>query len=211
MGEIPELEHRLFTQTQQKPWISRILTDGVEPAGLHNLSKKISKSSLNFKAKFWWEIMRLRLMPTSGDDHLEPTRALIVSSLIEELTVDFGLIISDELFFCAHNIQTALPFLSFIIEFCKQVKVPLISGVNNEIQATHKQDIEKMKDVLKLDMRVNRPPAQQTQSVPVPKSVKGPLGSASMLMGGTADFAKVFPQYSEYRLNQENFAKYVRV
>lgn len=43
------------------------------------------------------------LLPTGGDGHLELTRAVIVASLIEGLTLDFIHIISDELFFHAHK------------------------------------------------------------------------------------------------------------
>lgn len=77
-------------------------------------------------------------MPTRGDDRLESTRAVIVVDLIKWLTVDFGHIISEELFFRAHKTHTALPFPCLITELCKKENVPLISGVDNEVPALHK-------------------------------------------------------------------------
>lgn len=65
---IPELEHRFETRAEQRPWLVRVLTDGGDPSWLHNSHEYISKKSLSFLAKFWWAIVRLRLMPTGGDD-----------------------------------------------------------------------------------------------------------------------------------------------
>lgn len=50
--------------------------------------------------------------------------------------------------------------------------MPLISGVDNEVQATHKQDIEKSKDESKFKICATKPPAYQSQSVPVPKATE---------------------------------------
>ncbi|KAF3663520.1 hypothetical protein FXO38_10595 [Capsicum annuum] len=76
-------------------------------------------------------------------------------------------------------------------------------------------------------MRVSKPPAQQTQSAPVPEPLEGltgmplPLttyvspttsaGSDSMSTSGIPDPVYILPQYSKYRLNHKIFAKTVRV
>lgn len=168
----------------------------------------------------------MRLIPIGGDDHLESTRAIIVADLIKRLTIDFGHLIFDELFFHAYTTHTALPFSCLITELCIKDKVSLISGICNEVPALHKQDIEKTKDDLIFDFQINRPPAQQTQSAPVPEPSDFPVsmplpltmymppktssGLASMPMGRTLDSPSVPPQTSEYRLIPDNFAKTIR-
>lgn len=137
-GAIPKLEHQLFTQDEQRPWLERILIDGVDLLWLHTLHAHISRRSLSFRAKFWWAIVRLRLMPTRGDDHLESTRAVIIATLSEGLIVDFAHIIFDELFFWAHKTHTALPFPYLITELCKKANILLISGVDNDVATLHK-------------------------------------------------------------------------
>ena len=54
--------------------------------------------------------------------------------------------------------------------------MPLISEVDNEVQATYKQDIEKLKDKLKFEIHVTKPSAYQPQSAPVPETTKMPEG-----------------------------------
>lgn len=134
------------------------------------------RSLWSFRAKFCWAIVRLRLMPIGGDDRLEGTRAVLVASLIEGYTIDFGHIIADELFFRARKTHTALPFPCLITELCRRANVSLISGVDNEVPAIHTQDIERTKDWSRFDLRTNRPPAQQTQSAPVPEPSDFPAG-----------------------------------
>lgn len=164
-------------------------------------------------------------MPTGGDATLDSHRAVLVASLISGLKIDFGQIIDDELFVRAHKVASALPLPCLITELCRQANVPLIRGIDNEVRATHRQDIEKSKDDSKFEMWVNKPPAYQTQSAPapdtseIPKGMPLPIatyvlpdyvppstsaGSGSMPPTGGAD-------YAEYRLTQENFAKSVKL
>ncbi|KAF3639045.1 hypothetical protein FXO37_24129 [Capsicum annuum] len=112
-----------------------------EPAGLHNPREWISKSSLRFRAKFWWAIVRLGLMSIGGENRLEITRAIIIVALIEGLTIDFSHLIANELFLRTIKTTTVLLFSCLITE---------------------------------LYMRVNRPPAQQSQSVTIPESSEVP-------------------------------------
>lgn len=163
---------------------------------------------------------------------MDSHRALLVASLIFRLKIDFGKIIADELFVRAHKVASALSFPFFIMEFYRQANVPFIRGIDNEVQATHRQDIEKMKDDIKYEIQVNKPLAYQMQSAPAPVTSKIPtgillpitmyvlpdymppstsIGSASMpLIGGPSNTVSTPSQYFEYRLTQENFSKSVR-
>lgn len=91
-------------------------------------------------------------MPTGDNDRLELMRTMIIAALIEVLTVDFVHITADELFIRAQKTQTAFLFPCLITELCKKVKVSLISGVDNKIQATNNQDIKKTKDYSRFEM-----------------------------------------------------------
>lgn len=48
--------------------------------------------------------------------------------------------------------------------------MPTIRGVDNEIQATRRQDIEKTKDDTKFEMSVHKPSTFGTQSEPTPEA-----------------------------------------
>lgn len=106
--------------------------------------------------------------------------------------------------------------------------MPLNSGVDNKVCTSHIQDIDKTKYDSKYEIRVNKTPTYQTQSAPALRTLNIPSGmplpiatyvlldfmpsttsicSASMpLMGRTVDSASIPPQYSEYRMTQENSA-----
>lgn len=151
---------------------------------------------------------------------------MLVTAFIEGYAVDFGLLIAGEMFFRAHKTRTALPFPCLITELCKRANVPLTSGIDNEVPASHTQDIERMKDESRFELRTNRSPAQQTQSAPVPELSEFPAGmpmpltvyappttssgSTSVPRGGTPDAVPTPPLPLDYRLNSENFVKTVK-
>lgn len=75
-------------------------------------------------------------MPTNGNANLYPQKVVLVESLIERLKDNFGQVTADGLFVRAHKISSALPFPCLIVELCKLSKVPIISGVDNEVKVT---------------------------------------------------------------------------
>lgn len=102
------------------------MTDDGKPSWATNLREHIAKSFLSFRAKFWWAILRLRLMPIEGDTHLDKHRAILVASLIVGLKIDFGQIIAEEIFVRAHRVSSVLPFSYLIMKLCRQANMPLI-------------------------------------------------------------------------------------
>ncbi|KAF3652197.1 hypothetical protein FXO38_16233 [Capsicum annuum] len=216
----------MTTITNQRPWLAQILTDDGNPSWIQG-KDQIVMSSLSSSEKFWRTIVRLRLMHTEEDANLDNQRAVLVVSMIEGLNTDFGQIIGDKIFVRAHKIASALSFPCLIIELCWQVNVPIIRGVDNEIWASRKQDIERTQHESKFDMRVHKPPVYETQTVPTPEATDVPSGMSLPLVtyvlhgtsagsrfvpliGDTLDTTSIPPIYSKYRLTQENFARMVK-
>lgn len=77
-------------------------------------------------------------MPTGGDAHLDLQKMVLFANSIDGLKINFGYTIVDQLFFCAHKTAFALPFSCLIMELCKWDNVPLLKGVDNEVQAIHR-------------------------------------------------------------------------
>lgn len=65
-----ELEHQMTKTHNQWPWIAWVLTYNGDPSWMRNWGR-IIKSSLRFRAKFWWAIFWLRLMLTGGDTNFD--------------------------------------------------------------------------------------------------------------------------------------------
>lgn len=75
----------------------------------------------------------LRLMPTGGDVNLELQKAVLIFGLIDGLKINFGHILTNEVFARAHRTTSVLPFLCLIMKLCRKANVPLLKGVDNEI------------------------------------------------------------------------------
>ncbi|PHU07084.1 hypothetical protein BC332_23573 [Capsicum chinense] len=79
---LPDLEYRLRNTSTQSPCVDSFFTEDGNPSLLTNSWERIAKYSLSFKAKFWWAIVHLRLMPTKEDGNLDKHRAVLVASLV---------------------------------------------------------------------------------------------------------------------------------
>lgn len=134
---ILELEHHMFIVVEQSTWLAQLLTDEGNPSWLHSTKKCIAKSSLRFTMKFWWEIVRLRLMSAGEDTNIVLQREVLVASFFERMKIDFGHIIADELFSRSHRTTNTLPFPCLIMELGGKTNVLLLRGVYIEILASH--------------------------------------------------------------------------
>lgn len=100
----------------------------------------------------------------------------------------------------------------------------LLRRVDNEVQESHQQDTEQIKYDSKFKFRVHKSPAYQLQSslssktsevptgMPLPITSYMPLDTSAglisiPLVGKNLDTISDPPQYSEYWVTQENFAK----
>lgn len=76
--------HRMTDRANQRTWLAQVIADG-ELEWLHNPSARIFKASLTQEARFWWGVVRYRLMPTVGDNIIGENRAVLVASLLSNL------------------------------------------------------------------------------------------------------------------------------
>ncbi|KAF3655081.1 hypothetical protein FXO38_14849 [Capsicum annuum] len=86
------LKHR----ENQRSWLAILIIDG-ELEWLTNPSERIFKASLNSESRFWWGIVRTWLMPTDGDNILGDDRAILVTSFVANLKLNFGEITAEEI------------------------------------------------------------------------------------------------------------------
>ncbi|MCD7473210.1 hypothetical protein HAX54_014867 [Datura stramonium] len=76
-----EFDYRMREWHQQHRWLAQVLTDG-QPSWLTNPKERIVKSTLTFVAKFWWAVVRLRLLLTGGDNTLAKDKAVPMTNLM---------------------------------------------------------------------------------------------------------------------------------
>uniref|UniRef100_M1DLY8 Integrase core domain containing protein n=1 Tax=Solanum tuberosum TaxID=4113 RepID=M1DLY8_SOLTU len=70
-------------------WIGGyIATEGEMVAWLSESHVQITTVSLNFPAKVWWSIVRAQLRPTTNDNTLSPSLALLVACLMDVYLVN---------------------------------------------------------------------------------------------------------------------------
>ncbi|MCD9561098.1 hypothetical protein HAX54_020059 [Datura stramonium] len=80
-------KHEDSTKRQRKiKWLTSVLTDGELP-WLRDDTTTITKRSLSLFAKFWWAMVRLRLVPTQVDNILTLDGAVLVASLMSRFQV----------------------------------------------------------------------------------------------------------------------------
>lgn len=98
-----------------------------------------------------------KVEPTDRNVNLDIQRAVLVANLVEGLKNDFSHVIANELFARGYKTVSALPFPCLIMDLCRHANIFLYREVDNEVRASHRQDIERMKDDSKYEMQVNKP------------------------------------------------------
>ncbi|MCD7448188.1 hypothetical protein HAX54_039144 [Datura stramonium] len=101
-----------------------------------NTKERIVKSTLAFATKFWWEVVRLRLFPTGGDNTLAEDRAILVASLVLGFPFNMGDIITEDMNYRVVKLSTSLPFPCLITRLCREAHVPILVGIDVETYAT---------------------------------------------------------------------------
>lgn len=93
----------------------------------------IKKGLFTVEAKFWWSLIRYRLISTFLDNTLTWKRAPMVTSLMAGYDVYFSFILRHELYDRAFGELTNLPFPHMIKRLCNKVRVPELSGINERV------------------------------------------------------------------------------
>lgn len=82
-------------------------------------------------------------MPIGGDTNLDETKVVIVARLIVGFQVKFKHVIEDEMHVRSTKPATSFPFHYPMSELCRLAKICILSGVDNEVVASRKQNIDK--------------------------------------------------------------------
>lgn len=85
----PTLHAQLKNHDNQQEWLSNLLAEGT-PGWLTNPSERIFKASLTLEAKFWWGVVHTHLMPTNRDNIMGDDRAILVTTLVANVSLDIG-------------------------------------------------------------------------------------------------------------------------
>ena len=77
--------------------------------------------------------MHIWLMPTVEDNILGGNRAILVASMVQKLSLNFGEIIADEMKIRMSRTDTAYPFPCLITELYRAANVTKIAGIDDDI------------------------------------------------------------------------------
>ncbi|MCD7462477.1 hypothetical protein HAX54_048616 [Datura stramonium] len=102
------------------------------------------KSTLTFVKKFWWAVVRLRLLPTGEDNTLSKDRVVLVVSLVSGFPLNIGAIIIEEMNCRVVKLSTSLPFPCLITRLCREAYVPILTGIDVETYVTKNQNARAM-------------------------------------------------------------------
>ena len=86
-------------------------------------SPKIVKGTLNQEARFWWHLMRYRLLVTQNDNTLTVAQAIGIAAIRSRYPVNMGRMIADKTRRRAPQPMTSLAFPCLITELCRQAQV----------------------------------------------------------------------------------------
>lgn len=119
-------------QENQRTWLAILLANR-GPEWLTNPGKRNFKASRNTEARFWWGIFRTCLMPIDCDNILGDNRAVLFTSFVSKLKLNFGEIIAKEIKIHVLRSDIVYPFPCLITKLCREANVPKIIGLEEEI------------------------------------------------------------------------------
>ncbi|KAF3657465.1 hypothetical protein FXO37_14926 [Capsicum annuum] len=125
---LPTFYVQLNHRENQQNWLDTLIADE-QPKWLINSDERIFKASLNSEVRFWCGIVRTWLMPTDGDNIFADDRAILVTSFVANLKLNFGEIIAKEIKNHVSRSDIAYPFPYLIIRLCRAANVLKIIGL----------------------------------------------------------------------------------
>ncbi|PHT89784.1 hypothetical protein T459_04897 [Capsicum annuum] len=131
---LPTFYVQLNHRENQQNWLDTLIADE-QPKWLINSGERIFKASLNSEVRFWWGIVRTWLMPTDGDNIFADDRAILVTSFVANLKLNFGEIIAKEIKNHVSRSDIAYPFPYLITRLCRAANVLKIMGLEEELLA----------------------------------------------------------------------------
>ena len=88
---------------------------------------RCSRSALKLVSKFWYHIIRTRLLPTTHIETVSKDRLVLLHCILENKKISIGNLIEKEIYVCAFKPKWCLFFPSLITELCLRSGVEISS------------------------------------------------------------------------------------
>ncbi|KAG5579908.1 hypothetical protein H5410_050535 [Solanum commersonii] len=107
-------------------WLAdHLLRDGESVEWVATPRLGIRKATLNFVAKFFWLLVRNRVLPIKADNQVTWDRAVMVATLVAGVEINFARLLLAEIHERASKISTTYPFPCLIFQLCRDSRVPI--------------------------------------------------------------------------------------
>uniref|UniRef100_M1D9T7 Integrase core domain containing protein n=1 Tax=Solanum tuberosum TaxID=4113 RepID=M1D9T7_SOLTU len=109
-----------------KLWSAKyIVADGEHAEWVTAPRLGIQKAKLNFVAKFFWLLVRNRVLPTKAKNQLIGDKAVMVVALVAGLEIDFARMLQAEIHEWSFRTSTTYPFPCWIFQLFRDFGVPI--------------------------------------------------------------------------------------
>ncbi|KAH0700826.1 hypothetical protein KY284_015041 [Solanum tuberosum] len=107
---------------------------------------QITKASLTFPTKVWWEIVRVDLRPSANDNILSPSLASLVACLMDGYPLNVDQIITINMLDRALNERAGFTFPCLIGKLCLKTNIPPNKLVDRWVEASRVIATSKIED-----------------------------------------------------------------
>ncbi|MCD9558664.1 hypothetical protein HAX54_016192 [Datura stramonium] len=125
-------------------WIASLIAAGMLAWAIEG--GQIFKSELNIQSTYWLGFVCSRLTPSENDNEVPISRAILISCIMAGVHINVRDIISIEMRDLARQAHTSLPFPVLVTNLCRDVGVPEIARIDENIWEKHVVDIKKIQD-----------------------------------------------------------------